>query len=118
MEDCLDRVVELGREWVEAACQAKGLAPGSPLAAEEVAAGPLATARHLRLLINNYKSVQSLGHIPLPGPADRGPDGGTARAGHAGARAVRFDRVRGLQGQELAGAATSPKPNWKSWAAN
>ena len=35
----------------------------------------MATARHLRLLIDNYKAVQSKGHIPLPGRVDRGPDG-------------------------------------------
>ncbi|MEX0977981.1 MAG: hypothetical protein WDZ48_03970, partial [Pirellulales bacterium] len=78
MEDCLDRVVELAPEWVEAACQAKGLARGNPLRAEEVAAGPMATARHLRLLIDNYKSLEATGRIRLPAPPQPLPDGSLA----------------------------------------
>jgi hypothetical protein len=63
MEDCLDRLVQLSPEWIEAACEAKGIPAGSPLRGEEIAAGPVATARHLRLLIDNYKSVESTGQV-------------------------------------------------------
>lgn len=75
MEDCLRRVVQLAPEWVDAACEAKGLAPGSPMRAEEVAAGPVSTVRHLRLLINNYREVEKSGKISLPAPPRQGPGG-------------------------------------------
>ncbi len=72
LQDCLDRVVGLAHEWVEAACRAKGIPPGSPLRAEEVSAGPMATARHLRLLIDNYRALEATGHVPLPAkPVER-----------------------------------------------
>src|SRR5687768_13081478 len=48
---CLDGVVREAREWVMAACRAKSISFDSPLAAEEIANGPLATVRYLRLLI-------------------------------------------------------------------
>ncbi len=75
MEECLDRLVELAPRWVEAACEAKGIPAGSPLRGEEVAAGVVATARHLRLLIDNYKAVEREGHIPLPKAPFTLPDG-------------------------------------------
>jgi hypothetical protein len=75
MEDCLRRVVDLAHEWVEAAREAKGIPAGSPLVAEEIAAGPLATARHLRLLIQNYTALANTGKIPLPAEPTKGPDG-------------------------------------------
>ncbi|MEX0677627.1 MAG: aldehyde dehydrogenase family protein [Pirellulales bacterium] len=78
LEDCLDRVVALAPEWVLAACEAKGLSPGSPLRAEEVAAGPMATARHLRLLIDNYKTIEATGSIKLPAPPVQMADGSLA----------------------------------------
>jgi acyl-CoA reductase-like NAD-dependent aldehyde dehydrogenase len=75
LEECLDRVVALAPEWVEAACEAKGLAPGDPLRAEEIGAGPMATARHLRLLIDNHKSIEATGRIRLPAAPAQLPDG-------------------------------------------
>jgi hypothetical protein len=87
LEDCLERVVELAPEWVDAACEAKGIPAGRPLRAEEIAAGPMATARHLRLLIDNYKSVEATGAIKLPESPKR-LAGGTV--------AVQVVPVRGL----------------------
>lgn len=75
LEDCLDRLMQLAPEWVEAACEAKGIPAGSPLRAEEIANGPMATARHLRLLIDNYRSVEEVGHIVLPAAPFKLPDG-------------------------------------------
>jgi len=75
LEDCLERCYQLSREWVDAACEAKGLAPGNPLRAEEIAAGPVATARHLQLLIHNFKSLSATGHIKLPGKIEEASDG-------------------------------------------
>lgn len=75
IEDCLARVLQLAPEWVEAACEAKQIPAGSPLRAEEVAAGPVATARHLRLLMQNYRSLEKTGKIGLPSPPVEGPRG-------------------------------------------
>lgn len=75
LEDCLALLVRLAPEWVEAACLAKGIPAGSPLRAEEVAAGPVATARHLRLLIGNYREIERTGHISLPARPNEGPGG-------------------------------------------
>jgi acyl-CoA reductase-like NAD-dependent aldehyde dehydrogenase len=75
LDDCLDRLMQLAPEWVEAACEAKGIPAGSPLRAEEIANGPVATARHLRLLIDNYRSVEATGHILLPASPTELPDG-------------------------------------------
>ncbi len=75
LDDCLDRLMQLAPEWVEAACEAKGIPAGSALRAEEIANGPVATARHLRLLIDNYRSVEATGHILLPAAPTELPDG-------------------------------------------
>ena len=75
LDDCLDRLMQLAPEWVEAACEAKGIPADSPLRAEEIANGPVATARHLRLLIDNYGSVEATGHILLPASPTELPDG-------------------------------------------
>ncbi len=75
LEDCLERVVKLAPEWVDAACDAKGLPRGNPLRAEEITAGPVATARHLQLLIHNFNSVAATGRIELPAPPKQGSDG-------------------------------------------
>jgi acyl-CoA reductase-like NAD-dependent aldehyde dehydrogenase len=48
---CLDGVMAIAELWAETACQAKGIEPNSSLAGEEWIAGPLATVRNLRLLI-------------------------------------------------------------------
>jgi acyl-CoA reductase-like NAD-dependent aldehyde dehydrogenase len=75
LEDCLERTVQLAREWVDAACEAKGIPAGSTLRAEEIGAGPMATARHLRLLVDNYRSLETAGAIKLPAPPVQLPDG-------------------------------------------
>jgi hypothetical protein len=75
LEDCLDRVVQLAPQWVDAACEAKGIAAGSPMRGEEVAAGPLSTARHLRLLLGSYHNLLDVGSIKLPAQPTHGADG-------------------------------------------
>jgi len=77
LDDCLQRTIRLAHRWVEAACQAKGIPAGNPARAEEIAAGPVATARHLRLLIQNYRSVERTGHIDLPAAPIETLDGTT-----------------------------------------
>lgn len=51
LRHCVDGVLAVAEPWAEAACRAKGIDPNSSLAGEEWIAGPVATLRHLRLLI-------------------------------------------------------------------
>ena len=44
-EACLDGLAEHAEDWVRAACEFKGLPYGTPLGSEDMANGPLATAR-------------------------------------------------------------------------
>src|SRR5690606_30902893 len=53
----------------------KGLIPGSELGSEEVANGPLATARYLRLIIQSLGDIEKKGVPQLPGAITEGPDG-------------------------------------------
>lgn len=68
-ERCRDGALALSRIWVDAACQAKGLAEGSPLRGEEVSAGPLATLRYLHLLAAGLRDTAGCGAPKLPGRA-------------------------------------------------
>jgi acyl-CoA reductase-like NAD-dependent aldehyde dehydrogenase len=72
---CLDGVAGEARAWVMAACRAKGIAVDSPLAAEEIGNGPLATARYLRLLIGTLESLHRDNAVRLPCAPDLGPGG-------------------------------------------
>lgn len=74
-EQCLEGVYTAAREWLEAACQAKGLPEGSPLRSEELAAGPLATIRYLRLLIGTLRDIDQTGSPRLPGKIEDAPGG-------------------------------------------
>jgi acyl-CoA reductase-like NAD-dependent aldehyde dehydrogenase len=73
--DCLDGVADVSVDWVAEACRAKGIAEDSPLASEEIANGPLATMRYLRLLIGTLKSLDSDGAVRLPAAPTEGPSG-------------------------------------------
>jgi len=64
-EACLLGVDRVVAPWIEAACRAKGVDPGSPLAAEEIMSGPMATIRFLRLLADSLQMVARHGR-PLP----------------------------------------------------
>ncbi|MEX2138063.1 MAG: aldehyde dehydrogenase family protein [Pirellulales bacterium] len=72
---CLDGVAEVAGDWVAAACLAKGIAADSPLAGEEIANGPLATVRYLRLLIGTLQSLHVEGAVRLPAAPTEGPSG-------------------------------------------
>lgn len=72
---CLEGVAATAQEWVEAACRAKGIEPGSPSRGEEVGSGPLATARYLRLLMQSLRDIDEIGVPRLPGEITSGPDG-------------------------------------------
>jgi len=74
-EACAEGVWTAARQWVEAACEAKGIAPDSPCRAEEILSGPVPTLRYLRLVIRSLRDIQRQGRPGLPGRARRGPDG-------------------------------------------
>lgn len=63
----IDHTAGVYEEWVQRSCDAKGISSGSPLAGEEIANGPLATMRFLRLirLTLIYRSL--FGSPQLPG---------------------------------------------------
>ncbi|HEV3003527.1 MAG TPA: hypothetical protein VGX78_03660, partial [Pirellulales bacterium] len=74
-KDCLTGAGRAGREWVAAACEAKGLDPNGPASSEEVATGPLATVRYLRLLIASLEDIERCGRPRLPGKPVLAADG-------------------------------------------
>lgn len=65
---CAAGVISLARDWVDEACLAKRIPPASPARAEEVAAGPLAVLRYLRLLSRTFGDLARYGSPRLPGP--------------------------------------------------
>lgn len=71
----LDGVAAEAESWVQAACQAKGLAAGDPLSAEEIANGPLATLRYLRLLKQTLEDIDRHGKPQIPGEVVQRADG-------------------------------------------
>jgi acyl-CoA reductase-like NAD-dependent aldehyde dehydrogenase len=72
---CADGVFAAADDWVAAACQAKGIAADSPAAAEEIAAGPLAVLRYLKLLIAALAGIERDGQPRLPGEPRTDDDG-------------------------------------------
>ena len=72
---CLEGMMQHARHWVEEACRAKGIPEGSPMRAEEIANGPLATARYLRLLMQSLADIKAYGVPQLPGEITEGPEG-------------------------------------------
>ncbi len=75
----LDRVLQdtLGAAegWLADACRAKGLAPGSPEAAEELFAGIITFARMARLLRDSIRDIGRSGRPRYPGPVSVAPEG-------------------------------------------
>ncbi|NUN14864.1 MAG: aldehyde dehydrogenase family protein [Myxococcales bacterium] len=62
--------------WIDAACTAKGLTPGTPQSGEEWLGGPMVVLRNLRLLENTLISIKNTGGPPLPSNAIKVlPDG-------------------------------------------
>ena len=75
VEACLEGTFRRAAEWNAAACRAKGLALDAPAAGEELATGPLATIRYLRLLARSLRDIEQYGRPQLPGHVEPGPDG-------------------------------------------
>ncbi len=74
LQRCIHGIAEVAREWVEAACSAKGISAGSPSRAEEVLGGPVATLRQLQLFIRSMKDIERTGAPVLPKVVSH-PDG-------------------------------------------
>lgn len=74
IEQCIEGIGSIAREWVEAACDAKKIPRTSPARTEEVTAGPLATVRFLQLVAQTYKDFERYGSPRLPGTVHRVAD--------------------------------------------
>lgn len=72
---CLRGTRVTANEWVTRACCAKGIDPAGPIAGEEIAAGPMAVVRFLRLLLCGLAETERHGAPVLPGRPSRLPDG-------------------------------------------
>lgn len=67
VEACAAGVIDVADDWIAAACHAKGIAIDSPVAAEEISAGPMATLRYLRLLAQTLLAIHKRGWPEIPG---------------------------------------------------
>ncbi|MBL8631657.1 MAG: aldehyde dehydrogenase family protein [Myxococcales bacterium] len=68
---CVPRLLAVAKDWVAAACKAKGLRLDSSSAGEEWLGGPYVTMRCLRKLIMGLDQIQALGKPTLPSGAIR-----------------------------------------------
>src|SRR5688572_3953593 len=68
---CLEGVMAASQRWVEDGCKLKGIQPGDVLEGEEWLAGPMTTARNIRLLIQALES----GGQPTPPAVRKRGDG-------------------------------------------
>ncbi|HNO69272.1 MAG TPA: hypothetical protein PKI49_12230, partial [Pseudomonadota bacterium] len=66
---CVPRLQSVAKDWVAAACQAKGLRVDSPAAGEEWLGGPYVTMRCLRKLIMALEDIARVGKPQLPSGA-------------------------------------------------
>ncbi len=66
--------MQVADEWVAVSSRFKGLPEKSPLRAEDVMTGPVATIRHLRLLIQSLRDIKAYGKPRLPGRPWMGSD--------------------------------------------
>jgi hypothetical protein len=73
-EICIYGTLQVADEWVAVSSRFKGLPEKSSLRAEDVMTGPVATVRHLRLLIQSLRDIKTHGKPRLPGKPQMGPD--------------------------------------------
>jgi hypothetical protein len=73
-EICIYGTLQVAEEWVAVSSRFKGLPEKSSLRAEDVMTGPVATVRHLRLLIQSLRDIKTHGKPRLPGKPQMGPD--------------------------------------------
>jgi len=75
LREILPLLTRTSEAWVAAACKAKGIAPSSTIAGEEWFAGPLVTARNVRLLAKSLDQIASSGRPALGRSMVTRPDG-------------------------------------------
>ena len=68
---CVPRLLAVSKDWVAAACKAKGLLMDTPASSEEWLGGPYVTMRCLRKLIMSLEQIQTLGKPSLSSGAIR-----------------------------------------------
>ena len=66
LSQCIPAIRSVAREWVELACEAKGIAPGSPARSEELLTGPVATVRQLQMFLRTMRDIAETGSPYLP----------------------------------------------------
>ncbi|RKH55762.1 aldehyde dehydrogenase [Corallococcus llansteffanensis] len=66
LEDLRRAYAAIAEPSVRAACEAKGIDPGGPLAGEEWLAGPMVVIRGLRLLADSLRDIQKHGAPVIP----------------------------------------------------
>jgi len=71
----LPRIVDASRDWVVAACRAKGIPASAPVAGEEWIAGPMVTVRNVRLLAEGLEAIARSGRLPFGRSARTRADG-------------------------------------------
>ena len=74
-EECIEGTVATARDWVDTASRYKGVGPTSPLWAEDIMTGPVATIRQLRLVIQSLREIAATGKPQLAKPPTTGSDG-------------------------------------------
>ena len=70
-----EATVKVARDWVDAACQAKGLTLGASEEAEEWLGGPGSVTRNIKLLMTSLEDIRDYGVPQLPKPAFARADG-------------------------------------------
>src|SRR5580704_11033346 len=73
-EVCIYGTLRASDDWVAVSSRFKGLPEKSSLRAEDVMTGPVATVRHLRLLIQSLLDIKAYGKPRLPGRPTMGQD--------------------------------------------
>ncbi|NND99333.1 MAG: hypothetical protein HKN47_18595 [Pirellulaceae bacterium] len=71
VEQCIETVGSVARQWVEAACDAKQIPKDSPARTEEVTGGPLGTIRFLQLIAQTFRDIDQYGSPKLPAKISR-----------------------------------------------
>jgi acyl-CoA reductase-like NAD-dependent aldehyde dehydrogenase len=75
LEHLRDGVIEVADGWMQAAMEAKGMAPGSTEEGEEWLAGPASVVKNLSLLIASLRDIDEHGVPQLPKDPYTRPDG-------------------------------------------
>lgn len=71
LRQCVDGIRSTAREWVEQACNAKGIPSGDRTRAEEVLTGPVSTMRQLQMFLRSMRQIRDHGTPKLPSVTTR-----------------------------------------------